>query len=245
MVVDATGIFFVVETPDGNWGKDIDGLFLENLLPWQRNVAAAEYVATIVMIPGGINPSGVFWSAGMGIADNYVAQLVCGRCRARWWDGIRYGDFTAVRCPSCRGLNQVDSRTWVMSRYVSPPEDDIPALATIKVSPLTAEEIAEPRQVGQRLVGLIESGLGTAGESTRAQMNLSLDQDYLDTSLASGQPLTGWMGACAEIRAIGHQLHGVGGTVLMQRVLDTVTHEHLPIESVVDYYWRRIGGWRN
>src|SRR5262245_3322883 len=34
--------YYVVETPDGNWGKDIEGLYLEQLRPWQLDAAAAE-----------------------------------------------------------------------------------------------------------------------------------------------------------------------------------------------------------
>jgi ribosomal protein S27E len=99
--------YYVVETPNGNWGKDIDGLYLENLLPWQRNVAAAEQQGDIVGVMTGTTG---FVAIDNGSTDNFIVCVRCGNCRHEWEDGVRYRDATAVRCPSCATLNSVDSR---------------------------------------------------------------------------------------------------------------------------------------
>jgi hypothetical protein len=39
--VSQKNYFIVVETPDGNWGTDIQGLYLEQLLAWQNNLSLA------------------------------------------------------------------------------------------------------------------------------------------------------------------------------------------------------------
>lgn len=97
--------YYVVETPNGNWGKDIDGLYLENLLPWQRDTAAAECSGVVVDLG---NTTGVV-AAARGLGDNFVATVRCGKCSHEWYDGLRYQDVTAVRCPSCAVLSRVDS----------------------------------------------------------------------------------------------------------------------------------------
>ena len=39
--VSQKNYFIVVETPDGNWGTDNQGLYLEYLRPWQTNINLA------------------------------------------------------------------------------------------------------------------------------------------------------------------------------------------------------------
>lgn len=250
LTVDMAVTYFVVETPDGNWCKDIDGLYLENLLPWQRDIAAAEYVARIITLPAFGHPSGSFLSASQGIMDNFTVEVKCGRCQAQWWDGVRYADFTAVRCPACRSLNRVDSRGYTATHYVSPTPADPPVRPAPneplgQLSPLTAAELADPRRVAARLEDLIDSMAGTADRTTEAQRQLSIDVHYLDTRLASGEPLEEWVRANAEVRAIGYHLDRVGGMELMQRVDDALDpREHLAAVSFVSYLWDRIGQWR-
>lgn len=246
LIVDTQVIYFVVETPEGIWGKDIDGLYLENLLPWQRDVAAAEYQARILTLPAIGNPSGAFMSASTGIMDNYTVEVECGRCEAHWWDGIRYCDFTAVRCPACRSLNRVDSRGYTVDRYSAPEDRPSSKKPPGQPSPLAAAELADPRRIGQRLVELAESAVGIANETTDAQRELLMDRDYLDTRLASGEPLDAWVRAHAEIRAIGYQLDREGGMAFMRRVHDTLDpKEHLSTTVRASYLWDRIGQWRD
>lgn len=97
--------YYVVETPNGNWGKDVDGLYLENLLPWQRDTTAAEYTGVVVDLA---NETGIV-AAARGQGDNFVATVRCGKCSHEWYDGLRYQNVTAVRCPSCATLSKVDS----------------------------------------------------------------------------------------------------------------------------------------
>jgi hypothetical protein len=98
--------YLKVETPEGIWGLDKEGLYLQQLLPWQLDVSLAE-------CQGGINPLSVnrfgVGTAARGMADNFVAQVQCGKCRHEWLDGVRYQDLTVVRCPKCKSFNKIDS----------------------------------------------------------------------------------------------------------------------------------------
>ena len=97
--------YYVVETPDGNWGMDTLGLYLEELRPWQLDTAAAECLGAIIRVA---NTQGII-SAACGEIDNFVAEVACGKCSFEWYDGLRYQNVTAVRCPACKALNKVDS----------------------------------------------------------------------------------------------------------------------------------------
>ena len=97
--------FIVVETPEGKWGKDIDGLYLEKLLPIQLNITEAQYDGSIIGIPSILS----FGMAAKGVTDNFLVNAKCGNCSHCWMDGIRYRNKTLVRCPECKSLNLVDS----------------------------------------------------------------------------------------------------------------------------------------
>ncbi|WP_446685426.1 hypothetical protein [Kibdelosporangium aridum] len=103
--VDRELYYIVVETPDGNWGTDIHGLYLENLRPWQLDPGAAQHIGQIHSVQ---NVFGVA-TAARGIVDNFVARVQCGGCGQLWYDGLRYQDYTLVRCPQCQARNSVDS----------------------------------------------------------------------------------------------------------------------------------------
>ncbi|MGP3971078.1 hypothetical protein [Streptomyces sp. 6N223] len=104
--VEKEQYYIVVETPDGNWGADINGLFLENLRPWQTDTATAECRGQLRGLIGG--GEGIA-AAAHGWVDNYLVQVGCGRCGHEWIDGIRFRDATLVRCPACHARNLVDS----------------------------------------------------------------------------------------------------------------------------------------
>ena len=99
--------YIKVETPEGNWGIDKEGLYLEKLLPWQLNISAAK-------TNGNHNPfsASIFGAkfAKNGMADNFVVDVECGSCGFNWRDGVRYQNDTVVKCPKCKTLNKIDSR---------------------------------------------------------------------------------------------------------------------------------------
>jgi len=98
--------YIVVETPEGNWGMDVKGLYLERLLSWQTKISSAKCEGDIIPMS---------WSMfGLEMAakefnDNFIVKVQCGKCEHQWLDGVRYQKTTVVRCPKCRTLNKVDS----------------------------------------------------------------------------------------------------------------------------------------
>ncbi|MCL4274127.1 MAG: hypothetical protein QY328_11980 [Anaerolineales bacterium] len=104
--VDRQFYYIVVETPEGNWGMDIQGLYLERLLPWQLSGGSADCTGQI--IPLSWSNSGLEMAAKK-FNDNFIVKIECGSCANHWLDGIRYQNTTTVRCPVCKKTNQVDS----------------------------------------------------------------------------------------------------------------------------------------
>lgn len=103
--VDKPQYYVVVETPEGNWGMDVKGLYLERLLSWQTNIGSAKCEGHICGLPDQFS----LQAAARGINDNLIATVHCGKCEHEWPDGVRYQNITVVRCPKCRTLNKVDS----------------------------------------------------------------------------------------------------------------------------------------
>jgi uncharacterized protein YndB with AHSA1/START domain len=103
--VDQKQYYIKVETPEGNWGIDIDGLYLERLVPFQMNINSAQCEGSI----SGIPTMSSLQYAFKGIGDNFVVSIKCGKCNHEGSDGIRYKNPTIVKCPNCRSLNKVDS----------------------------------------------------------------------------------------------------------------------------------------
>jgi len=100
-----------VRTPEGNWGRDDKGLFLEHLSNWQKDISLAECHARIVDDPRDLRDVG---RAARGERDNFLAVIECPRCHRKWTDGIRYQERTAVRCSKCRTIAFVDSKDIVV-----------------------------------------------------------------------------------------------------------------------------------
>jgi ssDNA-binding Zn-finger/Zn-ribbon topoisomerase 1 len=98
--------YIVVETQEGNWGMDVEGLYLERLLPWQTEISSAKCEGHI--IPVSWNMFGLKMAA-KGFNDNFIVRVQCGKCEYQWLDGLRYQGTTVVRCPKCKTLNKVDS----------------------------------------------------------------------------------------------------------------------------------------
>ncbi|MGH2740159.1 MAG: hypothetical protein ACRDH6_06730 [Actinomycetota bacterium] len=97
--------YVVVETGDGVWGADKEGLYLENLRPWQTDVGSAE----VEVASANVNSMSGLAMAARGITDNFISLVSCGSCGREWHDGVRYQNVTVVRCPDCGKTNSVDT----------------------------------------------------------------------------------------------------------------------------------------
>jgi hypothetical protein len=108
--VDESLYYIVVETPEGNWGMDVKGLYLEHLLPFQTNVSAAQVAGHITGMPDMFG----LQMAAKRINDNFIARVECGSCQHQWQDALRYQNTTVVRCPKCKMLNKVNSSNFTV-----------------------------------------------------------------------------------------------------------------------------------
>ena len=97
--------YIVVETPMGNWGMDIKGLYKEHLLPWQADINSAEIEGNAFGMPDSFS----LQMAGRGINDNFVVSVKCGNCEHEWIEGLRYQNWTVVECPKCHKRNKISS----------------------------------------------------------------------------------------------------------------------------------------
>ena len=104
--VDKQLYYIVVETPEGNWGMDIQGLYLEKLLPWQIDSKPVDCTGQILAMSW--NKFGLEMAAKK-FNDNFIVKIECGSCQNQWLDGVRYQNVTNVRCPACKHTNQVNS----------------------------------------------------------------------------------------------------------------------------------------
>lgn len=125
--------YIKVETPEGTWGLDKEGFYLESLLDWQTDIDRAQ-------CEGGLDLTSVAqfsieW-ATKGEGYNFVAQVCCGKCGHKWLDGVRYQNFTVVRCPRCRSYNKVDSNN---IRVITPQR---PEVSDVNINPVVTDEIA-------------------------------------------------------------------------------------------------------
>jgi hypothetical protein len=104
--VDRPQHYVDVETPDGLWGIDINGIYQGHLPDWKTNIDLADcdgYAS---------EPTVGFASLEQcvkGLSDNFVVRIGCGRCGHEWLGALRYQDVTIAHCPSCSTYNRVDS----------------------------------------------------------------------------------------------------------------------------------------
>lgn len=103
--VDKQLYYIIVETPEGNWGLDVKGLFLERLLSFQKNVSSAKYEGLTCGMPDLFGLE----MASKGYNDNFIISVECGKCKHQWDDALRYKDITVVCCPKCKTLNKIDT----------------------------------------------------------------------------------------------------------------------------------------
>lgn len=90
--VGQAGYNLVVETPEGNWGLDAGGLYLEALQPWQVDLGLATCEGEVLAVGGGLH-------------EVAVVRVRCGQCGALWLDGSLEGCETVARCPTCQAFN--------------------------------------------------------------------------------------------------------------------------------------------
>jgi len=106
--VDKQKYYLTVETPMGNWGMDIKGLYKEHLLSWQTDIASGEVVGQALGLPDSFSLE----VAARGINDNFVVGVKCGHCGHQWVEGLRYQDWTVVQCPECQKRNKIHSDSY-------------------------------------------------------------------------------------------------------------------------------------
>jgi hypothetical protein len=240
--VDRALYYIVVETPDGTWGLDIEGLYLERLRPWQQGTESAEYQVPAGSIAG--NPRSVNLAA-QGKVDNFLVWIGCGRCAHRWADGVRYQNRTLTRCPSCGAKNSVDSS----NVQVTPLDEQRPS-SPLSSSPSnqSADSASEQQraQIARRIAELIDFNQVHYGELDKEQKAQATDWRHLDAIISSGAAPPDWISHAVELRSIGHQLNRQGGVQLMR---ETAEQAHglskFGVRQVIVLFWDGIGGWQD
>lgn len=98
--------YVTVETPEGIWGVDKEGLYLVRLLPWQSDLSRAQCTGAVIEPP---TPFSLQQAILQDAVDNYIATVQCGYCSHRWQDGLNYLAPTIVLCPGCSSYNRIES----------------------------------------------------------------------------------------------------------------------------------------
>ena len=242
LTVNERGLRYMVETADGTWGADIDGLYLQNLRAWQRDTGAATHSGQVVRVHDTV--TGLI-NAARGGLDNFTVSVVCGRCAGQWSDGVRYRDVTATCCPHCHALNRVDTTHIRVTIVASPDDDVVSASLPVRPAPLTARQLSSPAVVAGRLADLIDGSAEAVADRPDSERHLALDVSHLDTLIAAPDSTPTWLASHVEVRAIGHQLERDGGFRAMQRAHDKLLPDHHSALVIVDALWDRIGEWRS
>ncbi|WP_143086272.1 hypothetical protein [Amycolatopsis saalfeldensis] len=247
--VDRELYYVVVETPDGVWGVDIEGLYLENLRPWQLETDSADCGVPAGSIAG---PTSAVQSAMRGSHNNFLVWVGCGRCEHRWIDGVRYQDKTLARCPKCRARNLVDSSNITMYVVEDSPQATSPLSTSGSGSGSEDHSADEERraEVSARFASLMDANQRHFGGLTDEQKALATDWRQLDAIIAGA--VTGWesppdwLARVLEIRKIGHQLNREGGVRLMTETIAQAERvsEFRLIEATIPLFWQGIGDWK-
>lgn len=103
--VTAPFYYISVETPEGTWGVDKDGLYLVELLPFQTNLSLEECEGTYTSFSW----HSLSLAAQVATSDNFIAGIICGSCKHEWEDGLRVTNKTIVKCPKCKKYNCIDT----------------------------------------------------------------------------------------------------------------------------------------
>jgi hypothetical protein len=113
--------YIAVDTPDGSWGMDKIGLYLEQLRPWQTDLSLSQCSGMANHPDNTINAE----LAARNVNDNYVTRVVCGKCKHDWLDGVRYQNDTIVHCPQCATYNKVNTHNFTVVFAQSKADSDI------------------------------------------------------------------------------------------------------------------------
>lgn len=97
--------YILVETPEGAWGLDKLGIYLEKLLPFQFDINSVDCNGSTCGIP---DMAGLEMAAN-GINESFVINIECGKCKNQWLDAVRYQQVTVVKCPKCKSLNKINT----------------------------------------------------------------------------------------------------------------------------------------
>jgi hypothetical protein len=232
-----------VETPDGAWGTDIEGLYLERLRPWQLETGAADCQVPAGTVTGNMKSLVL---AKQGVVDNFLVWVGCGRCEHRWTDGIRYQNKTLTRCPSCGTRNLVDSSN-VRAYDVADGPRPTSSLSMPFSEAGHAGDDRQQEQAARRIAELMKAIYADHATLTEEQAQRTTDWRQLDAILSSGEEPPDWARPAVELRSIGHQLNREGGAQLMRETAaqaDGLTEHYGTILWVIDLYWHGIGAWQ-
>lgn len=105
-IVSAPLYYVMVHTSEGDWGKDKDGIFLSQLVGYQRDLSLRQCDAKIALIPERMLELQL---AANKVIDNYLLSVTCGICGYGWIDGVGYRTKTIIRCPDCGRYNLADT----------------------------------------------------------------------------------------------------------------------------------------
>ncbi|HEY2694258.1 MAG TPA: hypothetical protein VGJ45_02240 [Pseudonocardiaceae bacterium] len=240
--VDRELYYIVVETPDGVWGLDIEGLYLEQLRPWQLDIGSAECGVPAGSIAG--NPKSVDLAA-QGRVDNFLVWVGCGRCEHRWADGVRYQNRTLTRCPSCGTTNLVDSSNVQVYLYDEGPTPSSQLSTSLSDESAVAHSAEERARMAGRVAELIDANQEHYSELTDEQKAQFTDWRHLDAVISGGEAPPDWLSRAVELRSIGHQLNREGGSRLMRETAaqaDNLSKYHTVL-GVIALFWDSIGDW--
>lgn len=98
--------YVMVHTPEGDWGRDKDGIFLSQLCDFQRDLSLRQCDAKTALFPERMPDMQM---AANKVTDNYMLSVTCGECGYGWIDGVGYRTKTIVRCPDCGRYNLADT----------------------------------------------------------------------------------------------------------------------------------------
>ena len=242
--VDRELYYIVVETPDGTWGLDIEGLYLEQLRPWQLDTGSAEYEVPAGSFAGNSHGAEL---AKLGRVDNFLVWIGCGRCAHRWADGVRYQNRTLTRCPSCGAKNLVDSSNVEVVLVDEQPGPSSPLSTSSSVPTAYSGSEQQRERIARRIAELVDANQVHYGELSEEQQKQFTDWRHLDAIISSGDPPPDWIGRGVELRSIGHQLNREGGIRLMRETAaeaDRVSTYHVVLE-VITLFWDSIGDWQS
>jgi hypothetical protein len=240
--VDKPQYYIKVETPEGNWGVDIDGLYLEQLIPFQLDINSAQCEGVIIGKPSIASLKYAFNK----LADNFVITVRCGKCNHEWRDGVRYNDMTVVRCPNCTNLNKVDSRPHIkessgMLAWRSLEGENSPATKDIKQSPSPQQPIDQPMGVPQLAQILMNPERVEAGQTAHQLGTMTMISTKFEETLASKK---GRLTAAQQLGRIGGSEAGLALVTAYAKETDSDIKQEIAtsLEGLIKNFIKETAG---